>query len=62
MSNRLLESGDDRLLEDGTSFRLLELLFVPAPGRVVEFCEPGVVQFGGPQVVEFGVGVRVGAM
>jgi hypothetical protein len=61
MSLLLLESGDGLLLESGDAL-LLELLFVPAPGRVVEFCEPGVVQFAGPRVVEFGVGVRVGAM
>lgn len=31
MANRLLEAGDARLIEDGTSIRLLELVTTPDP-------------------------------
>jgi len=54
MSSRLLESGDFRLLEDGTSLRLLEETdFVAIPGPVARFTEPGVVRFREPPALQF---------
>lgn len=52
MSNRLLESGDELLIEDG-SFRLLEELVITTMGRVARWREPAPESWREPRVASW---------
>ena len=53
MSSRLLESGDELLIEDGTSFRLLEEVVLTVIGAIARWREPSPESWREPLIVSW---------